>query len=248
MPPGSFVLPCLMSLSAWGDLPMAEASSVRDQPRASSSVMRVDQDLSMARTLRFSVGRCQRHSVTGIRFNAFMHLGERIRAERESQGITRAELARAAGIAPSTLSDLELGLSKGTTALHKIASHLRVSPEWLETGKASKPAALAVSQAERLNAVKVMSTTKALITFLKRRDPDAVLDLTDPDDAELFAAAYAEALALPPQPTDEETQIFGAVVSDLISKRGAKHERAGSKSAGGNTGEEVRARGSRKKA
>lgn len=65
-------------------------------------------------------------------------IGTRIRAEREAQGISRAELARAAGIASTTLSDLELGSSKSTTALHKIARRLGVRPEWLETGRGAK--------------------------------------------------------------------------------------------------------------
>lgn len=67
-------------------------------------------------------------------------IGSRIRAERETQGISRAELARSAGIAPTTLSDLELGLSKSTTALHKIARRLGLRPEWIETGKGAKEA------------------------------------------------------------------------------------------------------------
>ena len=81
----------------------------------------------------------QRHSVTAFRSNVKMDtIGTRIRAEREAQGISRAELARSAGIAPSTLSDLELGLSKSTTALHKIARRLGLRPEWLETGRGAK--------------------------------------------------------------------------------------------------------------
>ena len=68
-------------------------------------------------------------------------IGSRIRTEREAQGISRAELARSASIATTTLSDLELGLSKSTTALHKIAKRLALRPEWLETGKGPKAAA-----------------------------------------------------------------------------------------------------------
>lgn len=117
---------------------MADAISVRDQPRASSSVIRVAQGLSMRRTLRNSVSLCQRHSVTAFRSNPCMRTGDRIRAEREAQKISRTELARYAGIATSTLSDLELGLSKGTTALHKIAERLGVNPTWLETGRGAK--------------------------------------------------------------------------------------------------------------
>lgn len=69
-----------------------------------------------------------------------MTIGERIRKEREAQKISRATLARHAGIAVSTLSDLELGLSKGTTVLHKIAARLGVAVEWLETGRGTKHA------------------------------------------------------------------------------------------------------------
>lgn len=93
----------------------------------------------MPRRLRDSVDACQRHSVTAFRSNLGMEtIGERIRSERERQKITRVDLARAGGIAPTTLSDLELGLSKSTTALHKIASRLGVRPEWLESGRGPK--------------------------------------------------------------------------------------------------------------
>lgn len=68
-------------------------------------------------------------------------IGARVRAEREAQKISRAELARSAGIAPTTLSDLELGESKTTAALHKIADRLGVRPAWLETGRGRKQAA-----------------------------------------------------------------------------------------------------------
>lgn len=100
------------------------------------------QDLSMAVNLRYSVAPSQRHSVTEFRSNVNMNnIGARIRSEREAQGISRAELARFAGIAATTLSDLELGLSKSTTTLHKIAARLGLRAEWLETGKGAKEAA-----------------------------------------------------------------------------------------------------------
>lgn len=95
----------------------------------------------MPGTLRYSVAGSQRHSVTDFRSNTNMNsIGTRIRSEREAQKVSRAELARFAGIAATTLSDLELGLSKSTTALHKIAARLGVRPEWIETGKGPKDA------------------------------------------------------------------------------------------------------------
>lgn len=71
---------------------------------------------------------------------AMKTIGERIREEREAQGISREELALAAGIAKTTLADLEVGESKSTTKLHKIANRLGVRAEWLETGSGAKTA------------------------------------------------------------------------------------------------------------
>ncbi len=65
-------------------------------------------------------------------------IGDRIRAEREAQGIDRADLAAYAGIAKTTLSDLERGSSKSTTTLHRIADRLKVTTKWLETGRGAK--------------------------------------------------------------------------------------------------------------
>jgi transcriptional regulator with XRE-family HTH domain len=79
---------------------------------------------------------CQRHAVTVYRFNPLMDtIGERVRARRTQIDMTRPELARRAGIAYSSLSDLELGLTKNSLALHKIAKILNCRVEWLETGR-----------------------------------------------------------------------------------------------------------------
>lgn len=79
-----------------------------------------------------------RHPVTEVRSNGRMTVGARVRFERESRGISREDLAAAAGIGVSTLSDLELDRSKSTTKLHRIAERLGVRTEWLETGKGPK--------------------------------------------------------------------------------------------------------------
>lgn len=82
---------------------------------------------------------CQRHSVTESRLNAAMEtIGSRVRSEREGKGMTRAQLAKAARISPTALSDLELGYTKSTPALHRIAEALGVRVQWLETGKGAK--------------------------------------------------------------------------------------------------------------
>lgn len=52
--------------------------------------------------------------------------------------MSRETLAKAAGIAVSTLSDLELDRSQSSTKLHRLAERLGVRVEWLETGKGAK--------------------------------------------------------------------------------------------------------------
>lgn len=91
----------------------------------------------MPGNLRFSVIPCQRHSVTVIRSNRAMNIGARIRKRRKERGMRVEDLAKAAGIAATTLYDLERGESRSTTKLHHIAAALRCRLEWLETGRGS---------------------------------------------------------------------------------------------------------------
>lgn len=138
MPRGSVLRPLWTSDSACGLIPHSPASSVMLHPSFFRSSIRSAQ-VFMSHSLRDTVSTCQRHPVTGFRSNLDMEtLGDRIRSEREDQKIERRDLASFAGIAVSTLSDLELGISKSTTKLHHIAARLGVRPEWLETGKGPK--------------------------------------------------------------------------------------------------------------
>lgn len=99
----------------------------------------IEAHVFMPAKLRYSVARVNGIPLRGsVSIRGMKTIGERVRKDREDQGITRADLARAAGIAQSTLSDLELGLSKSTTALHKIAARLGVNVHWLETGRGPK--------------------------------------------------------------------------------------------------------------
>lgn len=72
-----------------------------------------------------------------------MTIGERIRKARAAGPagkVSRKDLADAAGLAYSTLADIENGNSQSTTALHKIAKRLKIRVEWLETGKGAMEA------------------------------------------------------------------------------------------------------------
>lgn len=78
---------------------------------------------------------CQRHSVTEVRFNADMGIGKRIRERRQALKMSVKTLASKAGIAVSTLYDLERGDSNSTKQLHRVAIALKCSLHWLESGK-----------------------------------------------------------------------------------------------------------------
>lgn len=62
-----------------------------------------------------------------------MSLSDRVKSTRERLGMTQAALAKAAGMAQPSLSNIEGGQTKalrGPTLL-KLASALQVAPEWL---------------------------------------------------------------------------------------------------------------------
>ncbi|QRN55823.1 helix-turn-helix domain-containing protein [Dyella caseinilytica] len=61
--------------------------------------------------------------------------GDRIKERRIELGMEVAQLAKAAGIAASTLYDLERGDSQSSKKLYAIAEALGVRAAWLDTGK-----------------------------------------------------------------------------------------------------------------
>lgn len=64
-----------------------------------------------------------------------MSIGTRIKQARKVAALTQGDLAAKSGLKQSTISDLELGKSKGSTSTASLASALGVHPLWLETGK-----------------------------------------------------------------------------------------------------------------
>jgi transcriptional regulator with XRE-family HTH domain len=76
-----------------------------------------------------------RFSVIDTDNNVAMTIGQRLKQVRKERGLTQVELAARVGMKQSTLSDLELGKSAGTTNLAVVASVLGVNALWLETGR-----------------------------------------------------------------------------------------------------------------
>lgn len=67
--------------------------------------------------------------------NIGMSIGARVKQARKAAKMTQIELAARTGLKQSTISDLEVGKSQGTTSVASLASAMGVSPLWLETGK-----------------------------------------------------------------------------------------------------------------
>ena len=70
--------------------------------------------------------------------NIAMTIGQRLKQVRKELGLTQIELAARVGLKQSTLSDLELGKSAGTTNLAVVANAIGVSALWLETGRGER--------------------------------------------------------------------------------------------------------------
>ncbi len=81
-----------------------------------------------------------RFSVTDTDNNVAMTIGQRLKQVRKERHLTQVELAARVGMKQSTLSDLELGKSAGTTNLAVVANVLGVNALWLETGRGAMAA------------------------------------------------------------------------------------------------------------
>lgn len=64
-----------------------------------------------------------------------MTISKRIRQARKLAGMTQMDLAAKSGLKQSTISDLEVGKSQGSTSVASLAQAMGVNPLWLESGK-----------------------------------------------------------------------------------------------------------------
>lgn len=62
-------------------------------------------------------------------------IGSRIKEARTALGWSQVQLAEEVGVSQSSIGNIESGLRQRPRELVSIAKALRVSPEWLETGK-----------------------------------------------------------------------------------------------------------------
>jgi transcriptional regulator with XRE-family HTH domain len=63
--------------------------------------------------------------------NELTQLKDRLKAARKKQGITQKKLAELAGLAQTTIGNLEAGITSSSSHMNAIAKALDVHPEWL---------------------------------------------------------------------------------------------------------------------
>lgn len=145
-PLGEQVRPCSMSLTEEAANPMRSpiSASVNLAMDRRSEIR--DAHVVMCPSVRISEVTCQRNPDSGLRNNEIMPrpkdmptnlltVGKRVRWWREYRKIRQGELAKAAGLTQSTLSDLENDRQEGSGKLHLIAAKLGLTAHYLETGK-----------------------------------------------------------------------------------------------------------------
>jgi len=91
----------------------------------------------MSHIMGTPVSEVNRYSGRAVGNNIGMSIGNRLKQARKAAKLTQMELAARSTLKQSTISDLEVGKSQGTTYLASLAAALGVSALWLETGKGS---------------------------------------------------------------------------------------------------------------
>lgn len=149
-------------------------------------------------------------------------LADRLRRAMSATGMNQKELAAACGVKPPSVNGWlseKAKFLRGENLL-KAARALGVSQTWLATGKGdmhdSEP--LAPSQAERLDPDMICTVAEAMRIVMRRRNRD--VDLTDREQAGLFADAYAELSAM--RSGADPAMTAGAIVADLFAVREAR--------------------------
>lgn len=127
-------------------------------------------------------------------------IAERVKAIRQELGWSQVQLAEEVGVSQSSIGNIESGVRQRPRELVSLARALRVSPEWLETGKGPRteraPLALVGSNAQP--SVRVLVEYLAEIAAqqrptLRKNLANLLVDLIEhPDDTGLVEQTIAD--------------------------------------------------------
>lgn len=94
----------------------------------------------MGPDIRLSEVACQRLSESRHDYRPPMGFGARVTEMRELRGLSKAALAKSAGVSPSTVTEIESGKNETSRYLTSIARALAANPEYLSEGRLPKEA------------------------------------------------------------------------------------------------------------
>lgn len=139
-----------------------------------------------------------------------MSIGSRIKESRCAIGWSQVRLADEAGVTQSSIGNIESGFRQRPRELVSIAKALRVSPEWLETGKGPRTerASLKLVGADAEPSVRALVEYLAEIAAqqrptLRKNLGNLLVDLVEhPEDTALIEQTIAdiERFFAPPSP------------------------------------------------
>ncbi|MGJ7490208.1 helix-turn-helix domain-containing protein [Variovorax sp. ZT4R33] len=89
-------------------------------------------------------------------------IAERVKAVRQELGWSQVQLAEEVGVSQSSIGNIESGFRQRPRELVSIARALRVSPEWLETGKGPRTERASLT----LVGADAEPTVRALVEYL----------------------------------------------------------------------------------
>jgi len=69
-------------------------------------------------------------------------MGERLRSARKAAGLSQAALGKLAGLSQRGVSQIERGETESTGHVVPLAAAVKVSPDWLETGRGPREPAV----------------------------------------------------------------------------------------------------------
>ncbi|MDQ0040847.1 helix-turn-helix domain-containing protein [Variovorax boronicumulans] len=127
-------------------------------------------------------------------------IAERVKAVRQELGWSQVQLAEEVGVSQSSIGNIESGVRQRPRELVSLAKALRVSPEWLETGKGPRTERAALS----LVGANAEPSVRALVEYLaeiaaKQRPTlrknlgNLLVDLVDhPEDTALIEQTIAD--------------------------------------------------------
>lgn len=127
-------------------------------------------------------------------------IGARVKAVRQELGWSQVQLAEEVGVSQSSIGNIESGFRQRPRDLVAIAKALRVSPEWLESGKGPRTPRVALRLVEEDGKPSARELVEQLAALAVKQRPTLRRNLANllvevvehPEDADLLEQAIKD--------------------------------------------------------